>query len=105
MNELVDIYKKSNEFIKDISTDATQNAQDQADAVTDILGSVGIEVDKLADAFKTANTNINSSVTSMVASTKTSLAEFNASLDTSIQKIKEYAAAASAAFVLRKKED
>lgn len=98
MNELVDIYEKSNEFIKDISTDATQNAQDQADAVTDILGSVGIEVDKLADAFNTANTNINSSVTSMVASTKTSLAEFNASLDTSIQKIKEYAAAASAAF-------
>ena len=98
MNELVDIYEKSNEFIKDISTDATQNAQDQADAVTDILGSVGIEVDKLADAFNTANTDINSSVTSMVASTKTSLAEFNASLDTSIQKIKEYAAAASAAF-------
>lgn len=98
MNELVDIYEKSNEFIKDISTDATQNAQDQADAVTDILGSVGIEVGKLADAFNTANTNINSSVTSMVASTKTSLAEFNASLDTSIQKIKEYAAAASAAF-------
>ncbi len=98
MNELVDIYEKSNEFIKDISTDATQNAQDQADAVTDILGSVGIEVDKLADVFNTANTNINSSVTSMVASTKTSLAEFNASLDTSIQKIKEYAAAASAAF-------
>lgn len=98
MNELVDIYEKSNEFIKDISTDATQNAQDQADAVTDILGSVGIEVGKLADAFNTANTDINSSVTSMVASTKTSLAEFNASLDTSIQKIKEYAAAASAAF-------
>lgn len=98
MNELVDIYEKSNEFIKDISTDATQNAQDQADAVTDILGSVGIEVDKLADAFNTANTDINSSVTSMVASTKTSLAEFNTSLDTSIQKIKEYAAAASAAF-------
>lgn len=98
MNELVDIYEKSNEFIKDISTDATQNAQDQADAVTDILGSVGIEVDKLADAFNTANTDINNSVTSMVASTKTSLAEFNASLDTSIQKIKEYAAAASAAF-------
>ena len=98
MNELVDIYEKSNEFIKDISTDATQNAQDQAEAVTDILGSVGIEVDKLADAFNTANTHINSSVTSMVASTKTSLAEFNASLDTSIQKIKEYAAAASAAF-------
>lgn len=98
MNELVDIYEKSNEFIKDISTDATQNAQDQADAVTDILSSVGIEVDKLADAFNTANTDINSSVTSMVASTKTSLAEFNASLDTSIQKIKEYAAAASAAF-------
>lgn len=98
MNELVDIFNKSNEFIKDISTDATQNAKDQADAVTDILGSVGIEVGKLADAFNTANTNINSSVTSMVASTKTSLAEFNASLDTSIQKIKEYAAAASAAF-------
>ena len=98
MNELVDIYNKSNEFIKDISTDATQNAKDQADAVTDILGSVGIEVGKLADAFNTANTDINSSVTSMVASTKTSLAEFNASLDTSIQKIKEYAAAANAAF-------
>ncbi len=98
MNELVDIYNKSNEFIKDISTDATQNAKDQADAVTDILGSVGIEVGKLADAFNTANTDINSSVTSMVASAKTSLAEFNASLDTSIQKIKEYAAAASAAF-------
>ena len=98
MNELVDIYNKSNEFIKDISTDATQNAKDQADAVTDILGSVGIEVGKLADAFNTANTDINSSVTSMVASTKTSLAEFNTSLDTSIQKIKEYAAAASAAF-------
>ena len=98
MNELVDIYNKSNEFIKDISADATQNAKDQADAVTDILGSVGIEVGKLADAFNTANTDINSSVTSMVASTKTSLADFNASLDASIQKIKEYAAAASAAF-------
>ena len=98
MNELVDIYDKSNEFIKDISADATQNAQDQADAVKDILGSVGIEVDKLATTFNTANTDINNSITSMVASTKTSLADFNASLDTSIQKIKEYAAAASAAF-------
>lgn len=98
MKDLDQLFNDSNEFVKNISTDATQNAQDQADAVTDILGSVGIEVGKLADAFNTANTDINSSVTSMVASTKTSLAEFNASLDTSIQKIKEYAAAASAAF-------
>ncbi len=98
MENLKQLFDDSNEFIKDISADATQNAQDQADAVKDILDSVGVEVDKLATTFNTANTDINSSITSMVASTKTSLADFNASLDTSIQKIKEYAAAASAAF-------
>lgn len=98
MENLKQLFDDSNEFIKNISADATQNAQTQADAVKDILGSVGVEVDKLATTFNTANTDINSSITSMVASTKTSLADFNASLDTSIQKIKEYAAAASAAF-------
>lgn len=98
MENLKQLFDDSNEFIKNISADATQNAQDQADAVKDILGSVGVEVDKLATTFNTANTDISSSVTSMVASTKTSLADFNTSLDASIQKIKEYAAAASAAF-------
>ena len=98
MKDLDQLFNDSNEFIKNISADATKNAQDQADAVKDILGSVGVEVDKLATTFNTANTDISSSVTSMVASTKTSLADFNTSLDASIQKIKEYAAAASAAF-------
>lgn len=98
MENLKQLFDDSNEFIKNISADATQNAQDQADAVKDILGSVGVEVDKLATTFNTANTDISSSVTSMVASTKTSLADFNTSLEASIQKIKEYAAAASAAF-------
>lgn len=98
MENLKQLFDDSNEFIKNISADATQNAQTQADAVKDILGSVGVEVDKLATTFNTANTDINSSITSMVASTKASLADFNASLDASIRKIKEYAAAASAAF-------
>lgn len=98
MENLKQLFDDSNEFIKNISADATQNAQDQADAVKDILGSVGVEVDKLATTFNTANTDISSSVTSMVASTKTSLADFNTSLEASIQKIKEYAAAANAAF-------
>lgn len=98
MKDLDQLFDDSNEFIKDISGDATVNAEDQATAIKNILDSVGVNVDDLADTFYQANNQIADSVTSMTLSTKNQLKDFNMSLDDSIQKIKEYAAAASAAF-------
>lgn len=98
MENLKQLFDDSNEFIKDISTDATTNAEDQANAIKDILNSVGIDVGDLADTFYDANNRIMDSVTTMTISTQEDLKAFNMALDDSIKKIQEYSAAASAAF-------
>lgn len=98
MNNLTEIFDKSNQFIKDISADATENAQSQADKINEILNLIGTNINSLADDVSNANTEISNNMTSMVNNTISELNSFNSAINASIQKVKELAAATSNAF-------
>lgn len=89
---------KSYKFIESISTAATENSETRTDAIKDMLGSLGIKMEDLADKTEGYTNQISVDINNMTTESIDSLETFRTSIQQTINKLKELSAAMSDAY-------
>jgi hypothetical protein len=97
-NTLTELFDDSCTFINNVSDEATEKAEKNADLIEQALGSVGLSSLELSNTFDSAADSIISAGDDLKTSTVTSLEEMNAALQENLNEVENWARQVSAAF-------